>query len=351
MEHFSKYLFEIKSVSKKSQEIVSVSATTPNMIDYWQSHLKSTSANLFESNNNDFLSTCSQKIAALYKNNSNTQIGFSIGASQVYFQTLASLTKKGDTVLIEHPTYEPLKAVLKFLELNVIEINILAEDFVTQLSKLKSKHNLKVCIFTSPNMPTGKILSSAAITALQNLDCPVVVDECYLPLFINKWSIFDSHDNIISISNSSKTTGLSSLRVGWYATSIRNFKEKFDKMGTLLHVDVPTNPLNIFTNEVLQRIPHMQSQFKASISQNFKTFSENSLLTRIQAHDTIGNGGYYTTLIINTESKKNIIDKFALRGISAQTTDVFGLNNGLRISLNSNSESFSNAMSIIMDNL
>lgn len=351
MENFSKYLSELKLNSKNKSEMYSVSATTPSTLDFWNPRLKSTIINLNESSYGDFLVNSAEKVSNLYKLNNDYQVGFSVGASQVYFQAIASLTNKGDTVIIESPTYEPLKAALKFFDLNVIEINILDPDLTTNIKKMYSKYNPKIFVFTSPNMPTGKIISPEVIKVLQNLSCSVIVDECYLPLFSNSWSVFDSFENIISISNSSKTTGLSSLRVGWYLTEIKDFKENFDKIGTLLHVDIPTIPIDIFVNKVINEIPNLQDYFKALTKKNYTLIRDKKTLLNHQIYSSYESGGYFTSLKFDSDKLNVITESLIQNNILIQKTDIFGLNDGIRLSLNSCSEKFKKAIKIISDNL
>lgn len=174
---------------------------------------------------------------------SSSNIGITAGASQGLFQSLAAVTKIGDTILVESPTYEPFLATARFLGLKVREFKRTG-DFKKDLLRIKlGSKQVKAILFSNPNAPTGMIYTSKQISEISRIGPVLIVDEAYLPLFSNgRVSSVSRFRNTISIGSMSKSIGLSVARVGWVITN-RTLLNKILNVASVLNVDMATPSL------------------------------------------------------------------------------------------------------------
>jgi aspartate/methionine/tyrosine aminotransferase len=162
-----------------------------------------------------------EAIAARYKVEEGNVIT-TTGTSQAIFMVCAALLERGDEVLIEKPTYEPLLAVPEALEANVIRIERKFEDrYLIDLEKFESliSSRTKLVVLTNLHNPSGVLLERSLLKNLINIALEkrvhVLIDEIYLDFVEGQETSFSLADNVIVISSLTKVYGLGDLRCGW----------------------------------------------------------------------------------------------------------------------------------------
>jgi aspartate/methionine/tyrosine aminotransferase len=141
------------------------------------------------------------------------------GSTGGVFTVLAALLSPGDTIVVEHPTYELLEKVPQSLGANILSLHRRFED--KYRIRMDDLHFLleqkpKVLLLANPHNPSGILLSNEElkpiIDAAHAVGTIVVVDEVYLP-FCEQKSAY--HLGAITISSPTKVSGLGDLRTGW----------------------------------------------------------------------------------------------------------------------------------------
>ncbi len=141
---------------------------------------------------------------------------------------LEAVTRPGDTVVIETPTYFGLLEVLESLHLRALEVATFPEDGICldALEEAMRRHRVAACVLcpTYGNplghcMPDGKKKQLAAL--LERAGVPLVEDDVYGDLTFESRrpppvKAFDTDGNVLLCSSFSKTLA-PGLRVGWAA--------------------------------------------------------------------------------------------------------------------------------------
>ena len=148
----------------------------------------------------------------------------SLGTSHALFLVCALLLNEGDTVLIEKPAYEPLRAVAQAFGGQIVRLHREYEQgygFDLDEFERSLSENVKFALLTNLHNPSGVSLSPSIIKDMAELakkrNVYLVVDEVYLEFLDEKMGPTSFHlaDNIIVISSLTKVFGLAGLRSGW----------------------------------------------------------------------------------------------------------------------------------------
>ncbi len=151
----------------------------------------------------------------------------SIGTSMANFIALAALIERGDEVLIEQPTYQPMVQIAQWLGAHVRRFARPADkSFHVDLAELEReiRPTTKLIVLTNLHNPSSALIEeddTRRIGALAaRVGARVLVDEVYLEtLFDRSWrSAFFLGDNFTVTSSLTKAYGLSGLRCGWILT-------------------------------------------------------------------------------------------------------------------------------------
>lgn len=170
------------------------------------------------------------------------------GSTQACFQTLAAITEPGDSIIIEHPGYEPYLAAAKFLGLNVLRYHRTG-DFNRDFKELVSlARTANVLLLSNPHCPTGWMYSPRDLEHLARLNLLVVIDEVFLPL-LTKGTLsyrpeIAPNPNFIFLSGLSKSTGLGMTRIGWIVAE-PSLTAKVHKVGLHLNLNMPQPLLQV----------------------------------------------------------------------------------------------------------
>ena len=146
------------------------------------------------------------------------------GTSMANHLVMATLLEAGDEVLIEHPTYELLIAVARYLGANVKWFtrsfeNSFRIDPVEVERQISSRTRLVV--LTNLHNPTSALTDDETLKQLGEIarraGAHVLVDEVYLDAMFDRTptSAFHLGEEFIVTSSLTKVYGLSGLRCGW----------------------------------------------------------------------------------------------------------------------------------------
>jgi DNA-binding transcriptional MocR family regulator len=157
-------------------------------------------------------------------------LAITCGCTEALSLALQAVTKRGDTVAIESPTYFGLLQVLEALELKALELPTDANDGVDieALEKALKSKPVSACLFSSSfNNPLGCSMTDARKRALVELlrrhAVPLIEDDIYGDIYFGPerprpFMALVPDADIIYCSSFSKTVA-PGYRVGWIATA------------------------------------------------------------------------------------------------------------------------------------
>jgi aspartate/methionine/tyrosine aminotransferase len=158
---------------------------------------------------------------------SDENLVLSIGTSMANFIALSAMIERGDEVLIEQPTYQPLLQIAQWLGANIrrFERNP-DENWKIDIAKLERElqPTTKLLVLTNLHNPSSALIDESTMTeigrATARVGARVFVDEVYLEtIFDHQWrSAFFLGDSFTVTSSLTKAYGLSGLRCGWILT-------------------------------------------------------------------------------------------------------------------------------------
>jgi aspartate/methionine/tyrosine aminotransferase len=182
-----------------------------------------------------------------------------LGASLAITHVLIALIRAGDHVIVERPTYEPLRRVPEILGAQVSRLERKFEEdwriVPDRLAQLLTSRTRAV-ILTNLHNPSGVAInreSMSEVTALAaRVGAMVLVDEVYLDY---GWGDDDEvfvpacrvAQNGISWSSSTKAFGFSALRAGWIVTPEPDAARAIRAATDYLHVHPPVSTVVLGT--------------------------------------------------------------------------------------------------------
>jgi aspartate/methionine/tyrosine aminotransferase len=146
------------------------------------------------------------------------------GTSFANHLAMAALIDPGDEVLIEHPTYEPLLALARYLGAVIKRFpRSFEEGFGLSVENVAKglTARTRLIVLTNLNNPTGVVAESEALGRLgalaRSINARILVDEVYLETFFERrpQTAFLLGPEFIVTSSLTKAYGLSGLRCGW----------------------------------------------------------------------------------------------------------------------------------------
>ncbi|MCP4163846.1 MAG: PLP-dependent aminotransferase family protein [Deltaproteobacteria bacterium] len=166
---------------------------------------------------------------------------------------LKAITKKGDTVAVESPTFHCFLQLIEDLGLMALELptNISTGVELDNLEQILDENNVKVCLFIptfnnpiGSNMPAQK--RKEIVELLNRKEIPVIEDDIHGDLFFEgrlqpTLKSFDRKGLVLYCSSFSKSIS-PGLRVGWVIPG--RFKENIKRLK--LNTTVATPTLNEF---------------------------------------------------------------------------------------------------------
>src|SRR5271165_1792283 len=149
---------------------------------------------------------------------------YTLGTSMANYIALTTLVHRGDEVLIEQPTYDPLLTILEHLGAQVHRFERRADrGFRLGLGELERKitPHTRLVVLCNLHNPSSALTDDETMRQTgeiaAKMGARVLVDEVYLEsLFDQPWrSAFHLGPNFVITSSLTKAYGLSGIRCGW----------------------------------------------------------------------------------------------------------------------------------------
>ena len=205
----------------------------------------------------------------------------SIGTSMANFIALSALIERGDEVLIEHPTYQPMLHIVHWLGATVRRFQRHPEkNFDVDLSELERqmRPTTKLIMLTNLHNPSSAFVEENVMRQVGEMaarvGARVLVDEVYLEtLFDQRWrSAFFLGENFVVTNSLTKAYGLSGLRCGWILAQPDLVRRMFDLVdltyGILAH---SAERLSVIA---LDHLPRIAKRSRALLEQNRAVLNE-----------------------------------------------------------------------------
>jgi aspartate/methionine/tyrosine aminotransferase len=137
---------------------------------------------------------------------------------------LAALINPGDEVLFEHPAYEPMLAVVRYLGADVKRFSRKFENgFDVEPEEIESlvTSNTRLIVLTNLHNPSGVLIDDSTLKQIREIarrvGARVLVDEVYMEALFEEPPTTSFHlgNEFVVTSSLTKAFGLSGLRCGW----------------------------------------------------------------------------------------------------------------------------------------
>ena len=148
------------------------------------------------------------------------QIIITSGTSPAMFLLFSVLIEKGDQVIISDPHYACYPNFIRFLEGEVVTVEVYQEDGFQyrpeEISK-KISDKTKAILINSPSNPTGNLLSESRMKAIAEFSPYIISDEIYHGLVYEgvEHSILEFTQNAFVLNGFSKLYAMTGLRLGY----------------------------------------------------------------------------------------------------------------------------------------
>lgn len=165
-----------------------------------------------------------QTIAAL-RNVPVENIVVGYGVKHLFYSLLQTYCNPGDAILMLQPNWMIYAQQAKALGINVVGCPVNKDSFEIDFDLLENllaqNPNTRLIVTSSPNNPTGKCLSlkekQQLIDIAKKKELLLVLDEVFRDLLPHgeKQNDIPFSENIVSITSSSKSYGMTGFRVGY----------------------------------------------------------------------------------------------------------------------------------------
>jgi DNA-binding transcriptional MocR family regulator len=157
-------------------------------------------------------------------------IAITCGCTEALTLALKAVSRPGDTIAVESPTYFGLLQTLEALELKALELPTDAESGIdlAALERALEGGSVKACLFSSSfNNPLGCTMPDekklAVIDMLARHEVPLIEDDIYGDIYFGQerprpFTALDRRGNTLYCGSFSKTIA-PGYRIGWIATS------------------------------------------------------------------------------------------------------------------------------------
>ncbi len=187
-----------------------------------------------------------------------------IGTSLANHLAMAAVVQPGDEVLIEHPTYEPLLALARYLGADVKRFGRTFEQgFCISPEEIEKNvtPRTRLIVLTNMHNPSSVLADLRELQRVgdiaKSVNARVMVDEVYLEaLFARREpTAFHIGPQFITTSSLTKAFGLSGLRCGWIVAE-PDLAQRIWRMNDLFGVMAahPAERLSVVALEQLERI-------------------------------------------------------------------------------------------------
>jgi aspartate/methionine/tyrosine aminotransferase len=171
-------------------------------------------------------------------------------------------------VLIEHPVYEPLVAVARFLGAEVRHFSRQGPAFALDPAAVRAAltERTTLIILTNLHNPTGTLADTEILRAIGVLGPHILIDEVYLDAAPGQRSAALLGDAFVCTSSLTKVYGLSGLRCGWILAD-PDLAERLWRLNELFSVaqSHPTERLSLIA---LARLDEVAAGTEALLARN-----------------------------------------------------------------------------------
>lgn len=146
------------------------------------------------------------------------------GTSMANHLVMAATIERGEEILVEQPTYEPLLALAEFFGLQVKRFSrVFENNFQVDLDELQTKvsSRTRLIVLTNLHNPSSALVGEATLRRVgeiaESVGARVLVDEVYLEAMFENAPRSSVHlgPQFIGTSSLTKGYGLSGVRCGW----------------------------------------------------------------------------------------------------------------------------------------
>ncbi len=171
--------------------------------------------NIYPNSNADSLREHIADLYGFHKDN----IVCGVGLDEVIDCITKAFLNVGDSVIFPIPTFYMYELSTIINRGKVVKV-MLEEDFSldeNKIIKAVNDNNGKLVFLCTPNNPTGGVIQrEKLIKIIENVKCPVVIDEAYVEFADNSMlSFVEKYENLIIMRTFSKAYGLAGARVGY----------------------------------------------------------------------------------------------------------------------------------------
>lgn len=197
------------------------------------------------------------------------------GTSMANHLAMAAAIERGDEVLIEQPTYEPLLALAEYFGLQIKRFpRAFESNFRIDLDELQSRVNLRtrLIVLTNLHNPSSASIDEATLKRIgeiaEGVGARVLVDEVYLEALFDDAPRSSIHlgRQFIATSSLTKGYGLSGLRCGWVLAEpelAQNMRLLHDIFGA-----VAPHPAERLSVVAMQKLPKFIARAKRILESN-----------------------------------------------------------------------------------
>src|SRR2546423_1073118 len=164
-----------------------------------------------------------QAIATRYRVNTNSVVT-AAGTTFANHLAMAALIKPGDEVLFEHPAYEPMLALARYLGAGVKRFSRTFENgFRPAPEEVQSliSNKTRLIVLTNLHNPSGVLIEDSTVKQIgeiaRRVGARVLDDEVYIETLFEESPRTGFHlgNEFVVTSSLTKAVGLSGLRCGW----------------------------------------------------------------------------------------------------------------------------------------
>lgn len=197
------------------------------------------------------------------------------GTSMANHLVMAALLGPGDEVLIEHPAYEPLVALARYLGANVRRFERHAEEGFALDPDLVGRAvsaRTRLVVLTNLHNPSGALADDNALRrvgeAARRAGAHVLVDEVYLDALFDAAprSAFHLGEEFVTTNSLTKVYGLSGLRCGWVLARPA-LAQKLWRLNDLFGV-IPAHPAELLSCVALEHLDRIAARSRQLLETN-----------------------------------------------------------------------------------
>jgi len=198
-----------------------------------------------------------------------------VGTSLANHLAMAAVIRPGDEVVMEHPVYEPLLALARYLGAEVKQFERRPEGgfrIDAQEVRRRVTARSRLIVITNLHNPSGALTDERTLAELGEIargaNARVLVDEVYLEMMWGKGarSSFHLGNEFIVTGSLTKAYGLSGLRCGWILAE-PELARRIWRLNDLFVV-IPAHPAERLSVVALQRLERISVRARALLERN-----------------------------------------------------------------------------------